>query len=179
MLLARSVRAVIGSGGARGRLSPICAANSGVCATASGPAAGRDSGGSAGAGPPPVPTSTTMRLRALRTLNGTAALKRTRIRADRPPSGVIASSSVTPATWPNRDCTLLMAPTLRAFRRSMSSVKGSGWLIRYATGSDASMVSVVEVSPSVADTARSCGPIGVGAASTAARDRSPTAPPPS
>ena len=116
---------------------------------------GASEGAAVAAGAPVVraarSTSTRIVLRALRTRYLAARSSVTRTRATGDPSGALAPSRATAATGASIAVTgkaaRLPACTLR---RSTRTVSGSGWLVRYATGSLAS-ISTVLTAPSSRD----------------------------
>src|SRR5512140_1623443 len=84
-------------------------------------------------------TSTSIVFRSLWTVCCPGEASSTRTRATGAPSGPTASSTVTAATGPaGVAATRLATPAAVASRRSTSTVSGSGRLVTYATGSDAS-----------------------------------------
>src|SRR5688572_13359031 len=83
-----------------------------------------------------------------------------RTRATRVPSGAVVASTEPPATTPLAASTADKAPRASASRKSTSNVNGSGRVVKYATGSDVVMVTVVIRRPASADSRITRGAAG-------------------
>ena len=109
-------------------------------------------------------------LRSLWTVCCAGEASSTRTRATAAPSEPTASSTVTAATGPAGDAaTRLATPAAVASLRSTSTVSGSGRLVTYATGSDASSTTDAPRALAFAEMllSRACGRTGSTAANTA------------
>src|SRR5205823_1180591 len=102
-----------------------------------------------------------------------------RTRVSLAPSGATAFSTDTPETTPLASVMLFITFAASTSRRSTSSVFGSGRFVRYDTGSDVSMVTVVMRRPALAESVLSCGvtavPFGPDSMPTASSGVSPAA----
>src|SRR5438128_3592640 len=102
-----------------------------------------------------------------------------RTRVSLAPSGATAFSTDTPETTPLASVMLFITFAASTSRRSTSSVFGSGRFVRYETGSDVSMVTVVMRRPALADSVLSwvvgAVPFGPASMPTASSGVSPAA----